>query len=89
MRHLTVLGLITVLAFTLGCGDNDVATKSAIKPGKRPSTSGPAPGSQPQSSGPAVGEMAPEIEGVDLEGVAFKLSDYRGKVVMLDFYGDW
>lgn len=35
------------------------------------------------------GLPAPEIEGEDLDGVAFKLSDYRGKVVMLDFWGDW
>jgi hypothetical protein len=37
----------------------------------------------------AVGQPAPEIAGEDLDGVAFKLSDYRGKVVMLDFWGDW
>ena len=37
----------------------------------------------------AVGSVAPEIEGVDVEGVAFKLSDYRGKVVLLDFWGFW
>ena len=36
-----------------------------------------------------VGLTAPEIEAPDLEGVRFKLSDYRGKVVMLDFWGDW
>lgn len=35
------------------------------------------------------GMVAPEIEGVDLFGEPFKLSDYRGKVVMLDFWGDW
>jgi hypothetical protein len=35
------------------------------------------------------GTVAPDIEGVDLDGVAFKLSDYRGKVVFLDFWGDW
>lgn len=35
------------------------------------------------------GALAPEIEGEDLDGVPFKLSDYRGKVVMLDFWGDW
>ena len=29
------------------------------------------------------------VEGEDLDGIPFKLSDYRGKVVMLDFYGDW
>lgn len=39
--------------------------------------------------GLAVGNLAPEISGADLDGVDFKLSDYRGKVVMLDFWGDW
>ena len=37
----------------------------------------------------AIGKEAPEIEGEDAEGVTFKLSDYRGKVVMLDFWGNW
>jgi thiol-disulfide isomerase/thioredoxin len=36
-----------------------------------------------------IGKEAPDIEGEDLDGVAFKLSDYRGKVIMLDFWGDW
>ncbi len=36
-----------------------------------------------------VGKPAPEIEGEDLAGAAIKLSDYRGKVVMLDFWGNW
>lgn len=36
-----------------------------------------------------VGKEAPDIEGNDLDGVAFKLSDYRGKVILLDFWGDW
>jgi hypothetical protein len=36
-----------------------------------------------------VGKPAPEITGEDIQGVAFKLSDYRGKVVMLDFWGHW
>jgi hypothetical protein len=36
-----------------------------------------------------VGKVAPEIEGEDLDGKAFKLSDYRGKVVLLDFWGHW
>lgn len=33
----------------------------------------------------AVGKQAPEIEGTDLDGRPFRLSDYRGKVVVLDF----
>jgi hypothetical protein len=36
-----------------------------------------------------VGKPAPEIEGEDIDGVKFKLSDYRGKVVLLDFWGHW
>ena len=35
------------------------------------------------------GMPAPEIVGPDIDGVEFKLSDYRGKVVVLDFWGDW
>ena len=36
-----------------------------------------------------VGKEASEIEGEDQDGKKFKLSDYRGKVVLLDFWGDW
>jgi hypothetical protein len=36
-----------------------------------------------------VGKAAPEIAGEDLDGAKFKLSDYRGKVIVLDFWGDW
>jgi hypothetical protein len=35
------------------------------------------------------GKPAPEIVGEDIDGQRFKLSDYRGKVVLLDFWGDW
>ena len=34
----------------------------------------------------AVGKVAPEIEGQDQDGRKFKLSDYRGKLVVLDFW---
>jgi hypothetical protein len=36
-----------------------------------------------------VGKEAPNIKGEDLDGVKFELADYRGKVVVLDFWGDW
>jgi hypothetical protein len=36
-----------------------------------------------------IGKEAPEIKGRDLDGKSFKLSDYRGKVVVLDFWGNW
>jgi hypothetical protein len=34
----------------------------------------------------SVGKEAPDIEGEDQDGKRFKLSDYRGKVVLLDFW---
>lgn len=36
-----------------------------------------------------LGMVAPEMEAVDENGVAWKLSDYRGKVVLVDFWGYW
>ncbi|MFO7767584.1 MAG: hypothetical protein R6W82_01275 [bacterium] len=39
--------------------------------------------------GTSVGDIAPEIVGEDVDGNPMKLSDYRGKVVMIDFWGDW
>ena len=36
-----------------------------------------------------IGMVAPDIVGPDIDGVEFKLSDYRGKVVVIDFWGDW
>jgi peroxiredoxin len=36
-----------------------------------------------------IGRTAPEIVGKDYDGVEFKLSDYRGKVTVLYFTGQW
>jgi hypothetical protein len=37
----------------------------------------------------AVGKQAPDIEGEDINGKKLMLSDFRGKVVLLDFWGNW
>ena len=37
----------------------------------------------------AVGMPCPDFETVDADGVAFKLSDYKGKVTVIDFWGFW
>ena len=37
----------------------------------------------------SVGKTAPDLVGNDMDGMEFRLSDYRGKVVMLDFWGHW
>lgn len=36
-----------------------------------------------------VGMTAPDFDATDGDGVKFKLSDYRGRVVVLDFWGFW
>jgi hypothetical protein len=36
-----------------------------------------------------IGCVAPDFETVDETGAKFKLSDYRGKVVVVDFWGYW
>ena len=36
-----------------------------------------------------VGKIAPDISGTDLDGRAFKLSDYRERVVVLEFTAEW
>ena len=35
------------------------------------------------------GKVAPDIVGEDIDGKPMKLSDFRGKVVLLDFWGFW
>jgi peroxiredoxin len=37
----------------------------------------------------AIGKAAPEIEADDLDGVPFRLTQYRGKVVVLTFWATW
>lgn len=37
----------------------------------------------------ALGMRCPDFAAVDAEGAAFKLSDYAGKVVLIDFWGFW
>lgn len=37
----------------------------------------------------SVGKIAPDIVGQDVEGEKFRLHDFRGKVVVLDFWADW
>jgi len=36
-----------------------------------------------------VGEVAPDFEGTSPDGSTIKLSDYQGKIVLLDFWGTW
>lgn len=36
-----------------------------------------------------IGKVSPEIEGVNIENEVVKLSNYKGKYVLLDFWASW
>jgi len=44
---------------------------------------------KPAATGPKVGSPAPDFSYIDLAGTRHKLSDLKGKVVLLDFWGTW
>lgn len=75
--------LILALLLAVGCGSPDADV--AVKVDSDTAT----PSTADLDVGLEVGNLAPEIEGVELGGTTMKLSDYRGKVVLLDFWGDW
>lgn len=37
----------------------------------------------------AIGKPSPEIIGANVDGEEMRLSDFLGKVVVIDFWGDW
>jgi len=63
------------------------ADKPPPEPETEPSKAAGTP--TPKGASPDVGNIVPEIDGADVDGKKFKLSDYRGKVVLLDFWGFW
>lgn len=81
MRHSVSL-LATLAATILGCAP-------APPPPADEKPANPIKAAQAAGSMLGVGKPAPDIEGSDIDGKLFKLSDYRGKVVMLDFWGHW
>ncbi|MBL8852351.1 MAG: redoxin domain-containing protein [Planctomycetaceae bacterium] len=99
------LGLLAMIGISLGCaepGNPTVAKNSAPSGQPNPATTESKPKEMIPVAAPTaennpvideanleIGKVAPEIIGSDFDGVEFKLSDYRGKVVVLDFWGDW
>jgi len=70
MKRFLTFGLMVGLAVAIGCD------QSETPPALAEALSAPVTN---LSDGPLVGSVAPDIVGVDLEGVEFKLSDYKGR----------
>jgi cytochrome oxidase Cu insertion factor (SCO1/SenC/PrrC family) len=76
MRRNTLFGLILVIGLiAAGCDF-----------GRRPAQKMTAAPEGNVAEGVTVNKRAPDITGVDADGVSFRLSDYRGKIVLLDFW---
>lgn len=65
----------------------NVPVEGARKPGE--TLAQRADGSLFQMLHLQIGRVAADIEAEDIFGETFRLSDYRGKVVVLDFWGHW
>jgi thiol-disulfide isomerase/thioredoxin len=49
----------------------------------------PPPPTKATRTAPEIGCWAPELEATDVDGTKIKLSNYRGKVVLIDFWATW
>jgi len=80
----------SALALTLGLvAGGCMKSAPVVRPPEPPAIASANTPPEPAAAGPRLGQSAPEIAGEDTDGVVFRLSDYRGKVVVLDFWGHW
>ena len=83
-RHSSILGLVFMLLVPLGSAGSVTAVVSPAGTASRADDQSPRPHA-------AVGEPAPELVLPSLRqgNDPVRLSDYRGKVVYLDFWSSW
>ncbi len=80
-----VLGLLAAVLFGLFAVQGCTSPAQNITKGRQP---GP-PVPTELSSAPEVGRLAPDFTLTDLGGNAVTLSDFRGKVVFINFWATW
>jgi peroxiredoxin len=79
-------GVVVLAMGLLGCATEKVEvppTKEVVV------SNAPSEAGGSLSETVAVGKAAPDFEIFDENGKSWKLSDYRGKTVLLDFWGFW
>ncbi|MBI3650067.1 MAG: TlpA family protein disulfide reductase [Acidobacteria bacterium] len=91
---LIVAAMVATIGYTLLThNDEGKAVTDTVLPGTAPATptASSANGSEANKSTPpaATKKAPPDFEVPKISGGSFKLSDYRGKVVVLDFWATW
>lgn len=96
MKHMHRLTLLRICKIVLGSlivfGSTAILSQASAAPlayqdGEATISLPPAKATGREGVGP--GDSCPNIKGKDIDGATFELSDYAGKVVMLDFWGEW
>ena len=72
------------MALAVGCARHEERQSTAQAPGEAASKM-----AKPAADAGSIGSAAPEFELADLSGKKVRLSDFKGKVVILDFWATW
>lgn len=79
-RRVALVGAVAAVAVAMaGCGQGDAASTSAASSGDQRLT----------HVAPAERKAAPDISGETLAGEPVALSDFRGKIVVINVWGSW
>lgn len=88
LLSISAAGAIAMGSTALACDSCGCKSKKASPSKDAPKQAAPAK-EMPAETAPkmaVVGKMAPDFELMDLEGKAHKLSDHKGKIVILEWY---
>jgi peroxiredoxin len=86
MHKLTALLAGVALVAAAGCERHPAGTHATTD---RAAATAKAPAGAPAGSKLGVGDEAPDFEVTTTDGKKFKLSDQRGKVVLVNFFATW
>ena len=86
----TAFGIATLVVFTTACSNpNQTASNSGTtnqtESTTQPASNQPATSTQASATVARVGEPAPDFTGVDSNGKTHRLSDFKGKTVVLEW----
>ncbi|MDI7274424.1 MAG: redoxin domain-containing protein [Anaerolineae bacterium] len=97
-RGLVALAAVLLLVGPLGCGRPSIASPSPVpatpRPVRTPTPCDKCGKERPRPTptrvrGTKVGQEAPDLDLRDTAGRMVRLSDYRGSIVLLNFWATW